>query len=165
MTGLPAELVVPRPNMIDREFWAHCAQRRLMFQACGECGLLRHPPTPFCSSCQSTRLAWREAPSVGAIYSYTISFISQEHGLKDTTPYTIAIVEFPDFGPVRLVTNVEADVARLKVGLKVELFWLPAGTDIALPLFRPVEEANKARSLATEQSLALDKGFGILGDA
>ena len=63
------------------------------------------------------------------------------------------------------MTNVEADVARLKVGLKVELFWLPAGADIALPLFRPVEEANKARSLATEQSLALDKGFGILGDA
>ncbi len=109
MIGLPDDVVIPQPNMIDREFWEHCTQRRLMFQACGSCGLLRHPPTPFCSSCQSTELEWRDAPPVAKIYSYTMSHISKEQGLTAGTCYTIAVVEFPDFGPVRLVTNVAAD--------------------------------------------------------
>ena len=143
MNGLPTEVVIPQPNMIDREFWEHCANERLMFQACGSCGLLRHPPTPFCSSCLSSHVEWREAPPVGEVYSYTISRISREHGLSGNESYIIGLVEFPGFGPVRLVTNIEAEPAQMTVGLKVALFWVRVSKDMSLPLFRPVHRQGE----------------------
>jgi uncharacterized OB-fold protein len=144
MNGLPDEVVIPQPNMVDREFWEHCANECLMFQACASCGLLRHPPTPYCAACQATRIEWREAPPVGEIYSYTVSHLSQEHGLSDNNSYIIAVVEFPAFGPVRLVTNIEAEPSQMTIGLKVALFWKRVSEDMSLPLFRPVDHQDKA---------------------
>ncbi len=138
MNSLPDEVVIPQPNMIDREFWAHCAAERLMFQACGSCGLLRHPPTPFCASCRSSDIAWREAPPIGQVYSYTVSHVSQTRGLKGNRSTIIAVVEFPGFGPVRLVTNIATEAENLHVGLPVELFWKRVSDGMSLPLFRPV---------------------------
>ena len=142
MNGLPDEVVLPQPNMIDREFWEHCRNQRLLFQACAPCGLLRHPPTPFCPSCQSTNVEWREAPPVGRVYSYTVSFLTREHGLAGTNPYIIALVEFPAFGPVRLVTNIETEPEQMQSGLKVTLFWKRVSDDMSLPMFRPVDDQH-----------------------
>lgn len=144
MNGLPDEIVIPQPNMVDRKFWEHCTNECLMFQACGSCGLLRHPPTPYCPACQSTLVEWHEAPPVGEIFSYTVSHLSKEHGLSGNSPYIIAVVEFPGFGPVRLVTNIEAQPAQMSIGLEVYLFWKRVSEDMSVPLFKPVENHDGA---------------------
>lgn len=130
--------LLPEPNMVDSEFWAHCRQRRLMFQSCTDCGELRHPPTPFCPACQSTAIAWREAPSAGKVYTYTIAYHATDSSVDGTTPYIIALVEFDDFGTVRLVTNVVAEASEMKIGMPVTLFWDQVAEGVFLPRFEPL---------------------------
>lgn len=128
----------PEPNMVDSGFWEHCRHQRLMFQSCASCGLLRHPPTPFCSSCQSTEIVWREAPKIGKVYTYTIAHHATDSSVDGATPYIIALVEFDGFGPVRLVTNIQASVEEITIGLPVSLSWDRVTDDMFLPLFKPL---------------------------
>ena len=46
MSYLAEGTPLPEPNMDDAGFWENCARRRLAFQACGSCGMLRHPRRP-----------------------------------------------------------------------------------------------------------------------
>jgi len=124
------------PNMVDGEFWEHCRQQRLMFQSCGACGEMRHPPTPFCPCCQSTHITWREAPKVGKVYTYTVAHHAADSSVDGATPYIIALVEFDDFGSVRLVTNIQCGIDEIRIGLPVELFWDKVADDMYLPLFK-----------------------------
>lgn len=132
----------PEPNMVDHGFWEHCRHQRLMFQSCGSCGVLRHPPTPFCASCHSTEVAWREAPKVGKVYTYTIAHHATDSSVDGATPYIIALIKFDDFGPVRLVTNILASVEEITIGLPVSLFWDRVADDMFLPLFKPVGKSG-----------------------
>ena len=109
-----------------------------MFQGCGSCGVLRHPPTPFCASCHSTEIAWREAPKVGTVYTYTVVHHPADDSAVGATPYVIAVVVFDDFGPVRFVTNIQANADAITIGMRVSLFWDRISDDMFLPLFKPV---------------------------
>lgn len=136
MPYLPANLPFPEPAFDSRGFWDHCANRRLMFQACGECAKPRHPPTPLCPYCQSTEQTWIEAPKVGRVYSYTIVHHPSHDAVRDSLPYNVALIDFSDLPGVRLVSNViDAGPDDLSVGLEVTLCWERHG-ETWLPRFR-----------------------------
>jgi uncharacterized OB-fold protein len=51
-------------------------------------------------------------------------------------PYVIGIVEFPDLGGIRLISNiVDAPADELRLGLPLELIWGEAENGTALPWF------------------------------
>lgn len=83
------------PTWSYRDFWAHCNQRSLRFQGCADCGKLRHPPTPMCPHCQSTRVKWVEAPDTGTLFTYTVIHHAAHPAVKDQLPYVVAVIEFP----------------------------------------------------------------------
>lgn len=141
MTYLPGDVFCPTPIFEDREFWQYCARKELRFQACGECGVLRHPPTPICPECHSTKVDWRLAPSTANLFTYTIVHHAADDRIAASLPYVVGLVEFPDFGPVKLVTNLIVDPAEVRVGMTVELIWEPAGEDMFLPRYVPVQNA------------------------
>lgn len=137
MSLFPEGMPVPEPTADDAGFWAHCREHRLCFQACADCGRVRHPPTPLCSVCLSSRVTWRAAPATGVLYSYSVAFHPTLSILRDSLPYIIALVIFPELDNVRLVTNiVGADPATIEVGAAVELHWEEAANGFPLPRFR-----------------------------
>jgi uncharacterized OB-fold protein len=144
MAYFPADMPGPVPTLDDAAFWDHCAERRLRFQSCAACEQPRHPPTPICARCGSTRLQWVEAPDHATVFTFTVVHHASHPAVIGHLPYVVAVVDFPQLPPVRLVTNVtDVDPAQMCVGLPVRLWWdRLADADAAarpmyLPRFRP----------------------------
>ena len=74
----------------------------------------------------------------GRVFSYTIAHHPVHPALVDRVPYNIVLVELPDAGGVRLVSNlVDVPVEEVAVGLEVEVLFEDQG-DVTLPRFRRV---------------------------
>lgn len=132
--------IMPRvvPEMDDAQFWAHCRNRELRFQACGDCGTPRHPPTPICGACHSTAIAWPPAPSHAEVYSFTVVHYASHPAVSGQLPYVVGLIAFPDLPGVRLVSNItDCDPADVKVGMALTLWWDEPGDGQFLPRFRP----------------------------
>lgn len=138
MSFFPADMPRPEPNYDDEGFWKNYAEKRLCFQACGDCGALRHPPTPICHACHSVEVTWLEAPSTGTIYSYNVVHHAGHTAVESALPYVGALVEFEGFPGVRLVTNVtDVDPAAMQIGTRVNLWWDDIGEGMFIPRFKP----------------------------
>ena len=130
----------PEPNMDDAGFWQHCARRTLAFQACADCGAPRHPPTPVCWRCRSTRVAWREAPALAEVFTFTVVHHAVHEAVAERAPYVVALVAFPALPGPRLVTNLtDVDPAAVHIGMRVELWWDDIGDGMFLPRFKPAQ--------------------------
>lgn len=147
MAYFPADMPEPVPTMDDAAFWDHCAEQRLLFQCCAECELPRHPPTPVCSRCGSTRMHWVEAPEHATVFTFTVVRYASHPAVTGRLPYVVAVVDFPKLPNVRLVTNVtDVDPSEVRVGMAVQLWWdrLADGDarrrPMYLPRFRPAHE-------------------------
>ena len=155
MAYFPADMPVPVPTMDDAAFWDHCVERRLLFQSCAACERPRHPPTPVCSRCGSTRLHCVKAPEHATAFKFTVVHHPSHPAVTSHLPYVVAVVDFPQLPQVRLVTNVtnvtdvtdvtDVDPAQMRVGLPVRLWWDrladadAAGRPMYLPRFRPAQ--------------------------
>jgi len=134
---LPATLPFPTPSLDLVEFWRHCAGRRLKFQACAECSVARHPPTPLCPHCHSKLITWIEAPSIGRIFSYTIVYNASHETVGPYLPYNVVLVEFEGMDNLRLVSNViDAAPHELAIGREVVLAWEEGPEGQLLPRFK-----------------------------
>ena len=141
MSLFPDGMPMPQPNAEDAGFWAHCRKRRLCFQSCGDCGRVRHPPTPVCAACNSMRVTWRTAPAVGHIYSYSIAYHPTLDILRGRPPYVIALIIFAELDDARLVTNIiDAEPHQIEVGAAVELVWDEIANGMVLPRFRLLDQ-------------------------
>jgi uncharacterized OB-fold protein len=139
MAFFPDDMPRPEPDWDDRDFWKHCAEQHLRFQACGACGVVRHPPRPMCACCQSTNVTWVDAPTEGTVYSYNVVHYVSHPAVATRVPYVGAVVEFPEVPGVRLVTNVtEVDPASMEIDMRVSLWWDDIGDGMHVPRFRPI---------------------------
>lgn len=139
---LPADLV-PVPSLDERVFWSHCAGRHLKFQRCGACGHHRHPPGPICTSCQSDRIEWVEAPQAATVYSYTIVHHPSHPAMRSRVPYNVALITFAGLDEVRLISNVvDATAEQMVIGMAVRLHWEGPVGGYWLPRFRRTGETS-----------------------
>ena len=137
MPYLPDSLPFPEPDMDAAEFWEHCRERRLMFQACGDCGVAQHPPLPVCAACQSTNRTWVPAPTEARVFSYTFAHHASYPAVRDRLPYNVAVIAFPALPGVKLISNViGAEPGALSVDAEVELVWDEGPGGQWLPRFR-----------------------------
>ena len=128
---------VPDPTIDDQQFWERCKQRQLVFQQCNDCQRFRHPPGPACPSCQSFSYRWVEAHDEAELFSFTVVEHGALAGIEKSLPYNIAIVDFPSFDHVRLISNVvDTAPANLRIGMKLHLIWDEVKDGIPLPRFR-----------------------------
>ena len=105
-----------------------------MIQRCAACGAWRHPPVPICSACHATAHRGERVSGRGRVFSYTIAYHPVHPALVERVPYNIALVELPDAGNVRLVTNlIDVPPDEVAVGLEVEV------------VFEDLEDATLAR--------------------
>jgi len=137
VTYLPDTLPMPEPAPESRAFWAHCRERRLMFQTCADCDRAAHPPVPLCPACQSAKRAWVEAPELARVFSYTVIHHPADDSVRDAVPYNVVLVEFPGLDGVRLVSNiVDVPPAEIEIGMELNLLWEQGPGGQWLPRFR-----------------------------
>lgn len=126
-------------NVWTEPFWAAGSRHELVFPKCGACGNYRMPPTPFCPLCRSQAIAWIAYGGPAVLYSYTVVSRAIAPGIEASLPYVPAIVDFPDAGGVRLVSNVvDAAIDELWIGMALKPKWLDRADGSALPVFVPV---------------------------
>jgi uncharacterized OB-fold protein len=126
---------IPEPSIDSQPFWDALNEGRLVFQACGDCGKLRHYPRPICDECYSDHVEWKTSNGKGIIYSWTETHHPFHIGFRGETPYVLVTAEFD--GGVRMQTQLlGAKVKDLKIGMHVEVVLTKATEDLTLPLLR-----------------------------
>ena len=134
----PDDMPAPAVTRDTLPFWQAAAEHRLVVQTCNACGRTCHPPGPTCPACRSFTDRWAEVAGRGVVYTYTVVHQPFLPSLAAVVPYVVAAVALDDAPAVRLITNlVDVDVARVTVGMAVELVWEDVRPGLALPRFRP----------------------------
>ena len=124
-------------NTWTAPFWEAAARHELSIPRCSQCGQFRMPPTPFCPGCQSQGIDWTTIQGHGVVYSFTLVTRSIIPGMEDTVPYVPAIIELPEAGDVRLISNiVDCSLEDITVGASCSLVWHDTANGYTLPLFR-----------------------------
>jgi uncharacterized protein len=136
MPYLPADLPRIVPGCDDAPWWEALRRHELVVQRCAACGVWRHPPSPVCAACHATDARFERVSGRGRVFSWTVVHHPVHPALADRVPYNVVLVELPDAGCVRLVTNL-VDVAPddVRVGLDVEVVFEDLD-DVTLPRFR-----------------------------
>jgi hypothetical protein len=90
-----------------------------------------------CAACHSTDATWERVSGRGRVFSYTIVHHPVHPALAERVPYNVVLVELPDAGRVRIISNL-VDVAPddVRVGLEVEVTFEDIDADVTLPRFR-----------------------------
>ena len=132
-------LDLPAVEDETRPYWEAAKQGRLLIKACNACGEVHHYPRPFCPTCWSEDVEWREVSGRGTIYTYSIVFRNDLPPFNEWSTYVPAIVELEE-GP-RLMTNiVETDAGSLRVGMPVEVRYRDLTDEWAAPVFVPLPD-------------------------
>jgi uncharacterized OB-fold protein len=131
--------ILPRPTPLSQPYWDGCRQGILRLQQCSDCARYQFYPRTFCSHCNSTTLAWQDVSGRGALASYTIV----ERGISAAypAPYVVALVDLEE-GPRMMSGLMESDPAKLRVGAPVSVCFTDWSDDIAMPLFRLIEDTQ-----------------------
>jgi len=135
MPDYPGPLPVPTPE--TRPFWDAARRHQLCLPRYRGCGTLIFFPRAVCPHCLGGELDWERLSGRGTLHTFTVVHRGLR-GFPLGPPYVIAIVELAE-GP-RLMTNlvgIEADPARIRIGMPVEVVFEDVSADITLPRFRP----------------------------
>ena len=137
-----AEYGKPLPEIRDgtKAFWEGCKRHELLVQRCSECGAYRHPPQPMCHKCNSLSVEWVKITGKGTVYSYTVVHTPSglTPGFEKDLPLPVVLVELPDAGKVRMVSNlVECKPGDVEIGMPVEVVFDDVTAEITLPKFKP----------------------------
>jgi uncharacterized protein len=119
---------------------------RLVGSRCRRCGVVAFPRQDSCAACTSDDIEERLLGRRGTLWTWTVQCFPPKSppyagAPDDFAPYGLGYVELP--GEVRVEARLtEADPARLRIGMPMELVLVPApGPHGALTYaFRPVED-------------------------
>jgi len=127
----------PRPtSYLDEQFWQNCAEGKLGFQVCDECGTWRHMPRFMCAKCGSDQWNWHESSGRGEVYTWTVCYMPMSSEFESIFPYAVLVVEMEE--GVRITAGLrELDYQDLVIGLPVEVIFEPLENGMQLPFFRP----------------------------
>ena len=131
----------PAPVVTDDSafFWDAATEGRLVAQRCGECGRLRHPPRPMCPYCHSLAIDVVTLSGRGTLYSFAIL----HHPQSPVFDYPVlgALVDLDE--GIRIVSNLtDVSPADIRIGMRLEVHFVPTADDHRVPVFRPAPDAQ-----------------------
>jgi uncharacterized protein len=131
-----AAVVRPAPILTEdnHAFWDAAREGRLVTQRCTGCGRLQHPPRPMCPSCHGLELEVVELAGTGVVYSYSILHHPQHPSFD--YPVVAALIDLDE--GVRILSNlVDVPPEDVRVGMPVEVRFVPTRDEMAVPVFAP----------------------------
>jgi uncharacterized protein len=134
---------IPEPiEELNKQYWQHCAQHRLCFQRCKDCGLWRHIPRPMCAGCNSMEWEWAESKGLGKVFSWTVTHAPFHPLLASLVPYAVLIVELEE--GVKMVSGLRnLPIDKLELGLPVEVVFEQVAENMTMPYFQPLQTAQE----------------------
>ena len=134
------EKPVPVADELSQPFWEAAKERRLVVQRCTDCGYYNHPPRLVCDRCSSQRLDFAPASGRGTIYSFTVMHQPSVVGFEGEVPYVNIVVELEEQPMLFMVSNLpHAELGKIRIGVRVEVWFEERGPDLVLAQFRPVQ--------------------------
>ncbi len=133
----------PLPDVADPltgPFWAAAAQRRLVVQACPECGYRRWPPGPLCPECQAEGGTWTEISPTGTLWSIATYHRALDPAFADDVPYTVGLVELDD-GP-RMYGRMSGDPAAFRLDGRVRATFSEVAPGVTLVGWVPADATD-----------------------
>jgi uncharacterized OB-fold protein len=131
-----AAVTRPAPIRTDDNhgFWDAARDGRLVAQRCAGCGRLQHPPRPMCPSCHGLDLEMVDLAGTGVVYSYSILHHPQHPSFD--YPVVAALIDLDE--GVRILSNlVDVPPEEVRIGMPVEVRFVPTRDEMAVPVFGP----------------------------
>ena len=118
------------------EWWAFCSESQLMQRACDQCEGRTFTLRRYCTDCFE-EMSWTEAGDTGVVVTFSDVVASSVTSALGNAPYVVAYV---DVGKARLLTNLIASPASVRIGEVVRLVFRRSVTPPhrTVPLFQPV---------------------------
>lgn len=129
------EKPAPRGDGLNGEFYSFTAREELRFQQCDDCSTWRHMPRHTCARCHSANWGWQKSSGRGTLYTWNISYRSFHPAFNDSIPYSVCVIDMEEPGIRMLSQLVGIDPADYRLGMLVEVAFLPRG-ETKLPVFR-----------------------------
>ncbi len=155
--GMPVE--VDDLDQENQSFYAYCGRHELRLQRCGDCGLMRYPPTTACPWCASPDCRWEPVAGRGTLYSYGEVHHAIQPAFRPFTPYLLLLVELDEqrgqpteFEGIRMVGNLVTTegelappelVAQVGIGSRLKVVFRDLGDGIALPQWTVDRDAKQ----------------------
>lgn len=118
-------------------YFSAAAERRLVFQVCGNCGATQFPPRHHCAKCWETDLSFTDSAGTGAIESFTIVRRSPLPEYRDQVPYVVAAIAMDE--GIRMIARIVGDTAMATaIGDAVTVDFAPGTEGDLLPVFRRI---------------------------
>lgn len=112
-----------------KEYFAACAEGRLLVKKCADCGEFHFYPRVLCPYCFSDKTEWVQSTGRGKLYSYSTLRVAKP-------PYTIAYVTL-DEGVTMLTNLVDCDVEKLAINQAMKVVFKPTKDGQPVPFFTP----------------------------
>lgn len=128
----------PTPNVDweTRAYWEGAGRGELVLQRCGACGAVQHRPRGLCASCLTDAPEHFVATGRGEVFTYTIVRQNQMPRFRDHLPYVVAFVALEE-GPQILTHVVGCDPEMVRIGMPVQVEFVPVEDGLAIPRFVP----------------------------
>ncbi len=127
---------LPRMETWSRPYWEATGRGELLLQHCAHCGEWQFYPRPLCTTCGEVP-EWELASGRGEVHTFTVIRQNRSAPFKELGPYVVAMIQL-DEGP-RMMTNlVGCAIDDVRIGLPVQVHFVPADDEMALPFWRPV---------------------------
>jgi len=124
----------PVVTLENKFFWTAADREELAGERCGACGKFRFPPRPMCPHCRSLKREEVKLSGRGTVYSWIRPHHPMPVGFAE--PPIVAVIELEE--GFRFVSNLyEVKFEDVKVGMPVEVFFVPTMSNRKLPVFRP----------------------------
>lgn len=134
----PTKKPAPQINATTQPFWDAAKKGELRMQKCGNCGHIRFPIGPVCTSCLSDKSEWVKLSGRGTVLSHLVFHRAYSPAWKDHVPYSVAMVQLAE-GP-RMFTDIVDPERRYidedLVGRPVEAWFDPVEGDVVVPRFK-----------------------------
>jgi uncharacterized OB-fold protein len=102
---------------------------------CNQCDKPYFYPRPFCPTCWTDDVEWREASGRATLYTWSVVHSNDLPPWPDRVPYVAAVVDLEE-GP-RMMTIVTGDPDVLEIGMDLVVDFEDYDEDITVPVFRP----------------------------
>jgi uncharacterized OB-fold protein len=152
-------LTIDELDQENLEYFAHCARHQFHLQKCGDCGLLRYPPTTGCPWCSSPKATWTPVEGKGDVHSYEEVHHAIQPSFKGRTPYMVLLVDLDtqkgvptEHEALRVAGNLTTPdgalappemVRKVGIGTRVRMVFSDVTDGLALPQWTIDTEAQQ----------------------
>ncbi len=140
---------MPPPDRADRaltgEFWAALDRGELLRPVCARCARSFFTPQVVCAHCGWGQWSYEPSEGRGTIYSFTVVHRPPEPSFE--VPYVLAIVDVTE-GWSLLTWIVDCPAEEVRIGMEVQVRFVPGPDGVLLPAFAPCTTDRSASEAA-----------------